>query len=229
MEQSSYGYEDASNQLGYFFELFSNQLALSPYGTEMGRTDTASRRSRTMLSEDASLSSIASLHSRRKSTSCTNTQTRKQKSSHKLRSISTDCASDTSSMSQAVETRSLPRYRNRRAGREEKFRSRSRTLDHKYNRHSIDQEVYDGYDDGNIGDGIDMEDDTEINDIENAVNLKHGQCKTTKKKTRFELILLRLKTFLLKDNKYDLRKHSCKEHTSTLSRSLYRLKLILVP
>ena len=198
MEQSSYGYEDASNQLGYFFELFSNQLALSPYGTEMGRTDVARRRSRTMVSEDATLSSIASLHSRRKSTSCTNTQTRKQKSSHKLRSISTDCASDTSSMSQVVETRSLPRYRNRRAGREEKFRSRSRTLDHKYNRHSIDQEVYDGYDDGNIGVGIDMEEDIEINDFENVVSYMHEQCKTTKKKTRFELFLQRLKHFYLR-------------------------------
>ena len=222
MEQSRPVYEEASNQLGYFLELISNPLPLSPYGTEMGRTDAARGRSRTMVSEDASLSSIASLHSRRKSTSCTNTQTRKQKSSHKLRSISTDCASDTSSMSQAVETRSLPRYRNRRAGREEKFRSRSRTLDHKYNRHSIDQEVYDGYDDGNIGDGIDMEEDTEINDIENAVSDKHGQCKTIKKKTRFELFLQRLKTFLLKDNKYDLKKHSCKEHNFTLGRSLPR-------
>ena len=112
MEQSRPVYEEASNQLGYFLELISNPLPLSPYGTEMGRTDAARGRSRTMVSEDASLSSIASLHSRRKSTSCTNTQTRKQKSSHKLRSISTDCASDTSSMSQAVETRSLPRYRN---------------------------------------------------------------------------------------------------------------------
>ena len=179
-----------------------------------------------MLPEDASLSSIASLHSRRKSTSCTNTQTRKQKSTHKLRSISTDCASDTSSMSQAVETRSLPRYRNRRAGLEEKFRSRSRTLDHKYNRHLVNQEIDDGYDIENIGVGIDMEDD---NDIESDVNDKHGQCKSEKKRTRFELFCLRLKTFLLKDNKYDLRKHSCKKHMSTLSRSLYRLKLILVP
>jgi predicted RNase H-like nuclease (RuvC/YqgF family) len=33
MEQSRPVYEDASNHLGSFFELFSNQLALSPYGT----------------------------------------------------------------------------------------------------------------------------------------------------------------------------------------------------
>ena len=96
-----------------------------------------------------------------------------------------------------VETRSLPRYRNRRAGREEKFRSRSRTLDHKYNRQSIDQEDYDGLDDGDIGDGIDIEDDIKNNDIENAVNHKHEQCKATKKKTRFELFFQSLKTFFL--------------------------------
>ena len=61
-------YEDASNQLGYFFELFSNQLALSPYGTEVGRSDATRRRSRTIVPEDDGMSSV---QNRRKSTSCT--------------------------------------------------------------------------------------------------------------------------------------------------------------
>lgn len=206
MEQSRHVYEDASSQLGYFVELFSNQLAVSPYGTELGAKDVGRRRSRTMVSEEESLSSIASFRSRRKSTSCSNTQKRNKKISQTgvpaLRSISTDCASDTSSVGQAATTRSLPRYRNRRAGREEKFRSRSRTLDY----HSSKKKV-------------DVEDVIENDSVENVVSDQHGEGNVAKKKSHFEILLLRLKTFLLKENKYDLRKDSYKEHSSTLSRS----------
>ena len=62
-----------------------------------------------------------------------------------------------------------------------------------------------------------MEDDIKFSDIENVVNDKQGQCKSPKKKKKFELLLLRLKTFLLKDNKYDLRKLSYNEHTGQVS------------
>ena len=217
MERTRHVYEDASNQLGYIFELFSNQLALSPYGNEVGRTDGVRRRSRTMVSEEDSLSSIQSLQSRRKSTSCTNTQNRKQKTTSQLRSTSTDCASDTSSMSQAVESRSLPRFRNRRVGREERFRYRSRTLDSKYKRHSVNQELYAGH--GGV-ENIDMEHDFVEDDIENKLDATTIECKADKKKSSFRLFLLRLKTFLIKENKYDLKTESYKEHSATLDRYL---------
>ena len=216
MEQTRHVYEDASNQLGYIFELFSNQLALSPYGNEVGRTDGVRRRSRTMVSEEDSLSSIQSLQSRRKSTSCTNTQNRKQKRTSQLRSTSTDCASDTSSMSQAVESRSLPRFRNRRVGREERFRYRSRTLDSKYKRHSVNQELYAGYGIANN----DMEHDFVEDDIENKLDATTNECKADKKKSSFRLFLLRLKTFLIKENKSDLKTESYKEQSATLDRYL---------
>ena len=216
MEQTRHVYEDASNQLGYIFELFSNQLALSPYGNEVGRTDGIRGRSRTMASEEDSLSSIQSLQSRRKSTSCTNTQNRKPKPTSQLRSTSTDCASDTSSMSQAVESRSLPRFRNRRVGREEKFRYRSRTLDSKYKRHSVNQELYAGYGIENV----DLEHDVIEDDIENALDETNNQCKSAKKKSNFGLFLSKLKTFLIKENKYDLKTESYEEHSATLGRYL---------
>ena len=184
-------YEDASNQLGYIFELFSNQLALSPYGTE--GSDATSRRSRTIVPQDDRL--LSGLQTRRKSTSCTNTQERRMK----YRSTSTDCASDTSSVNQAVTTRSLPRFRNRRVGREERFRYRARTLDNKYRRQGDKEEDLVEYGLENIDTDQHLDED----DIREESDESHNQCKSGKKKSGFGLFLLRLKKFLLKENRYD--------------------------
>lgn len=191
MEQTRHKYEDASNQLGYIFELFSNQLALSPYGTE--GSDATSRRSRTLVPEDDRLS--GGVQNRRKSASCTNTQERKMK----YRSTSTDCASDTSSINQTVSTRSLPRFRNRRGAREERFRYRARTLDTKYRRQGDKQEEFVEY---GI-DNIDTDQQLDEDDIREVSEESHNQCKSGKKKSSFGLFLLRLKKFLLKENRYD--------------------------
>ena len=98
MEQSRHVYEDASKQLGYFFELFSDHLPLSPYGPESGRNDAVGWRSRTLMSEEEGISSLSmsNLQARRKSTSCTSTATRRHPNAHKSRSTSMNCASDTS-------------------------------------------------------------------------------------------------------------------------------------
>ena len=212
MEQTRQVYEDTSNQLGYIFELFSDQLALSPCGKEVGSTNTVRKRAHTMVDEEDNISSI---QSRRKSTSCTNTQNRKQNMSYKKTSTSTDFASDTSSMDQGPETKSLPRCRNRRVGRDEKFRYRSRTLDNKHNKHtkhSINQEVGIGYPLEHVTNYI-VEDDMENNNLKSgsevyAVGNDKPEKNKCKKKSSFHHFLVRLKTFLLKENKYELRPYS---------------------
>lgn len=205
MEQSRHVYEDTSNQLGTFLELFSNQLPLSPVSTEIGVETVGRRRTRTLASDEES---IYSIHSRRKSTSCMNTIKNRQKSATKLcgsfpaLNTSTDCTSDTSSVVQPGTFRSLPRSRNRRGGREEKFRSRSRTVDSQYQRQR--------------GDRIAEVDATEDENGFPMLQTSNNQTENTrkKKKSNFEVFMLKLKQFLLKENKYDLRKDSYKEHSA---------------
>jgi hypothetical protein len=208
MEQTRHMYEDASDQLGYIFELFSNQLALSPYGTEVGRSDATRRRSRTIVPEDDGMSSV---QNRRKSTSCTNTQER----NHKYRSTSTDCASDTSSVSQAVTTRSLPRFRNRRVSKEDRFRYRARTLDTKHNRYK--QEDQGGY----ASENVDMEQHFDEDDFEELSDAKMNPSKAGKKKSSFGQFLIRLKRFLLKENRYDFGEEKARARSNEAGQRTY--------
>jgi len=228
MEQSRHVYEEASKQLGYFFELFSNQLPLSPYSLESGRNDAVGWRSRKLLSEEDGISSLSmsNLHARRKSTSCTNTASRRHHNAYKYRSTNMDCASDTSSVSQVATTRSLPRYKERNLGREEKIRIRSRTLDNKYTRRGIYKQEYVDFDEFDI-ENVSLEMYTENSNIEADIDLDNvvnkptdsiDANKVTRKKSNLEQFLQRLKALLLKESKYDLRKDSYKEHNSFLNR-----------
>ena len=228
MEQSRHVYEEASKQLGYFFELFSNQLPLSPDSLESERNDAVGWRSRKLLSEEDEISSLnmSNLQGGRKSTSCTNTATRRHRNAYKFRSTNMDCASDTSSVSQVATTRSLPRYRERKLGREEKIRIRSKTLDNKYTRRGIHKQEYVGVDEFDI-ENISLEMDIENSNIGVDINLDDAVEKPTdsidtnkiiRKKSNLQQFLQRLKALLLKETKYDLRKDSYKEHNSSLNR-----------
>merc|ERR1711872_859597 len=115
-----------------------------------------------------------------------------------------DCASDTSSVSQVATTRSLPRYKERKIGREEKIRIRSRTLDNKYTRRGIHKQEYVGFDEFDI-ENVSLEMDTENSNIEADIGLDNvvikptdsiDANKVTRKKSNLEQFLQRLKALL---------------------------------